>query len=460
MSFDPILAERRFGYGLSPVVAPVASVDAMLAGVAGPDKMRARYPLPPYRHLREQLVLNRRFRQYVREHPDTDEGKAAEQKLKQLRRRMRLDRLEWFGHSMLRRINTPAAFHERLATFWADHFTTIGKAGLTVGAPPLYVEEAVRPFIAGRFADLLISAVTHPLMLHYLDQNISVGENSPAAQRKGRKRGLNENLAREVLELHTLGVEGPYDQSDVRAFANLLTGLGGTRDFGFRFRKNMVEPGPKTLLGVTYPHTGTIEPIHRALEDLSVHPATARHIARKLAVHFLSDTPPENLIDDLAAAYTRSGGALMTVYEALLNHPAAWAPEAVNIRPPLEFVSSAMRSLAVTEDAFTALRPRDLNALFLKPLRVMGYEYQRPGGPDGWPEEDDAWVTPQGVAARLEWAVNAPARLLPELPDPRDFVVQTLGDAVPAELDFAARAAENRAVAIGLVLASPAMQRR
>lgn len=460
MSFDPTLAERRFGYGLSPVVAPVASVDAMLAGVAGQDSMRARYPLPPYRYLRDQLVRNRRFRQYARENPDTEEGKAAGEKLKQLRREMRLDRLAWFGNSMLRRINTPAAFHERLAAFWADHFTTIGKAGLTVGAPPLYVEEAVRPFIAGRFADLLISAVTHPLMLHYLDQNISAGENSPAAQRRGRRRGLNENLAREVLELHTLGVEGPYDQTDVRAFANLLTGLGGTRDFGFRFRKNMVEPGPKTVLSVTYPYTGTIEPIHRALEDLALHASTARHLARKLAVHFLSDTPPEPLIDEVATAYLASGGALMPTYEALLTHPSAWDAEAVNIRPPLEFISTALRSLSVPETALTGMRPRDLNALFLRPMRVMGFEYQRPGGPDGWPEEDDAWVTPQGVAARLEWAVNAPARLLSDLPDPRDFVVQALGEAIPPQLAFAVDAAENRAVAIGLVLASPAMQRR
>jgi len=460
LSFDPTLAERRFGYGLSPVVAPVASVAAMLDGVAGQDTMRARYPLPPYRHLREQLVRNRRFRQYARENPDTEEGKAAEQKVKALRREMRLDRLAWFGHSMLRRINTPAAFHERLAAFWADHFTTIGKAGLTVGAPPLYVEEAVRPFIAWRFADLLISAVTHPLMLHYLDQNISAGENSPAAQRPGRKRGLNENLAREVLELHTLGVEGPYDQADVRVFANLLTGLGGTRDFGFRFRKNMVEPGSKTVLGVTYPHTGTIEPIHRALKDLAVHPSTARHLARKLAVHFVSDAPPDALIDHVASAYLSSDGELMATYEALLTHPAAWQPEAVNIRPPLEFISTALRSLAVPEARFAALRPRDLNALFLKPLRVMGFEYQRPGGPDGWPEEDDAWVTPQGVAARLEWAVNAPVRLLSDLPDPREFVVKALGEVVPPELGFAVDAAENRAVAIGLVLASPAMQRR
>lgn len=459
MPFDPTLAERRFGYGLSPLVAPVASVDAMLAGVSGPDVARSRYPIPAYRHLQDQFVLRRRFRQYARKHPDTAEGKAADAKLQQVAGVMRRDRAAWFAQGMLRRITTPSAFRERLAAFWADHFTAIGKAGLSASAAPLYVEEAVRPYISGRFADLLIAAVTHPVMLHYLDQTTSVGPNSKAAQRSDRTRGLNENLAREVLELHTLGVDGPYDQTDVRAFANLLTGLAGTRDHGFMFRKNMVEPGPKTVLGVTYEATGTIAPIHRVLKDLARHPATARHIARKLAVHFLSDTPSSDVVDALEAAYLASDGDLMVVYDALLMHSDAWQPEAVNIRPPLEFISTALRSLAVTEEALS-LGPRALRDVFSNPLTIMGQRYGRPGGPDGWPEEDAAWVTPQGVAARLEWAVHAPSRLMSALPEPREFVTQALGNAIPPELLFAVNAAEDRAVAIGLVLASPAMQRR
>lgn len=460
MSFDPILAERRFGYGLSPVVAPPASIDQMLKGISGPDEVRARYPLPAYRHLQDQLVLKRRFRQFVRKSPDTAERKAAQDKVKQLENEMLWDRLEWFSHAMLRRIQSPAAFRERLASFWTDHFTAVGKSGLTEGAAPLYGEEAVRPFIAGRFGDLLISAVTHPLMLHYLDQNSSVGANSPAAKESKRKRGPNENLAREVLELHTLGVDGPYDQRDVRAFANLLTGLSSTRDYGFKFRKHMVEPGPKTVLGVTYAYTGTIAPIHQALHDLARHPATARHLARKLAVHFLSDAPPAALIQHLEAAYLDSDGDLMAVYAALLSHPAAWEPDAINIRPPLEYLSTALRTLAVPASAFKALKPRDMRTLFQLPLSVMGQQYHRPGGPDGWPEEDAAWITPQGIAARLDWAVHAPSRLLQSLPEPETFMVQALGGQVPPELAFAVNAAENRAVAVGLVLASPAMQRR
>ena len=432
----------------------------MLAGVSGPDAAAQRFPIPPYRHLQDQFVLRRRFRQYARKHPDTAEGKAAEDKLRAVAGEMRRDRAVWFAQAMQWRITTPAAFRERLIAFWADHFTAIGKAGLSASAAPLYVEEAVRPHVAGRFADLLISAVTHPVMLHYLDQTTSVGPNSRAARRTDRKRGLNENLAREVLELHTLGVDGPYDQSDVRAFAHLLTGLGGTRDHGFKFHKNMVEPGPKTVMGVTYDGAGTIAPIHRALEDLARHPATAGHIAQKLAVHFVADAPPQDLVAHLAQVYQRNDGSLMAVYDALLTHPAAWAQTSANIRPPLEYISTGLRALGVPGDALTGLGPRKLRDIFLQPLSVMGARYERPGGPDGWPEEDAAWITPQGVAARLDWAVQAPSRLLAELPDPREFVVQALGDTAPSELRFAVDAAETRAVAIGLVLASPAMQRR
>ena len=458
VSFDPILAERRFGYGVSPTVAPPASVADMLSGVAGPDRMAAQFPLPPYRHLQDQLVLNRRFRQYARNNPDTEEGQAAEEKVKRLKRQMRRDRLSWFGHLMSRRINTSSAFRERLVAFWADHFTAIGKAGMTAGATPLYEEAAIRPRIGGRFEDLLISAVSHPLMLHYLDQASSAGPNSPVGKR--RQRGLNENLAREILELHTLGVGGPYDQTDVRAFAALLAGLSTTRDYGFKFRPNMVEPGPKTILGKTYTPDRTIAPVQAALRDLARHPATAQHIAMKLAVHFLSDTPPEEAVAAMTAAYVTSDGDLMAVYEALLSHSAAWAPETVNMRPPLEYVSTALRMLGLPATRFDGMRPRDLQVLFLQPMAVMGQQVGRPGGPDGWPEEDTAWISPQGVAARLEWAMQAPVRLMKTLPEPEAFLDTALAGQAPPEVRFAVNAAENRAVAIGLALCAPWVQRR
>lgn len=460
MPFTPEMAERRFGYGLSTKIAPPRGVGAMLAGLQGADVMSEVYPIPGFRHIQDQIVFVRRFSRFARKNPDTEAGNAANDKAKAARRDLFHDRQRWMVTALQRRIDTPHAFRERLVAFWADHFTARGKSGLLRAATPAYVEEVVRPHLNGKFADLLLACVTHPLMLHYLDQNTSAGPNSRAAQRPDRRRGLNENLAREVLELHTLGVAGPYDQNDVRELAKLLTGLAGTRDYSFKFRRNMAEPGAETILGQSYGGRPGLAPIHAALNDLATHPATAAHIARKLAVHFVSDTPPPDLISDLRDTFLNSGGDLMQCYATLLHHPKAWTDVAPNIRPPDEFVSAALRALAVQPKVMLALGPAQIRRLLQTPMRLMGQPWQQPAGPDGWPEGDSAWITPQGIAARLEWAVNAPARLVPDLPDPRIFVQDILRPAPPAEVAFAANAAETRADAIGLILCAPAFQRR
>jgi uncharacterized protein (DUF1800 family) len=458
--FTPELAERRFGYGLSPQIAAPPSVADMLTGLRGPDVMAQTYPIPGFRYIQDQIVLVSRFSKFARKNPQTEAGAAAGEKAKTARRALFHDRQRWVVSTLQRRIDTPHAFRERLIAFWADHFTARGKSGLLRAAAPAYAEEAVRPHIGGRFADLLFACVTHPLMLHYLDQNTSAGPNSRAARRPDRRRGLNENLAREVLELHTLGVAGPYNQSDVRELAKLLTGLAGTRDHSFKFRRNMAEPGAETVLGRTYGGAPGLAPIRAVLVDLALHPATAAHIARKLAVHFVSDQPAPDLIRDLEETYLSGGGDLMQCYETLLHHPASWTNDAPNIRPPDEFVSAALRALAVAPEMMQSLRPAQIKRLMTTPMRLMGQPWQQPAGPDGWPEDDSAWITPQGMAARLEWAVNTPARLRPDLPDPREFVQDVLGPIPPADVVFAARAAETRADAIGLVLCAPAFQRR
>lgn len=460
MRFDPFLAEHRFGYGPSPNITPPAGIAEMLSGVQGADEVKNTYPIPPFHVLQEAYALRRRFDSYARKHPETAEGKEAYEKSKEILRDMRRNHGKWFGQMQSRRITTRHGFFERLTAFWADHFTAQGMNGLLRTANPLYVEEAVRPHIAGDFATLLTSCVTHPLMLHYLDQNTSVGPNSRAATRRNRRRGLNENLAREVLELHTLSVDGPYDQADVHELAKLFTGLGATRNFGFKFRPNMVEPGSETVLGKTYSAKGGLATIRAALQDLAHHPATAAHIAQKLAVHFVSDTPPEDLVAHITAVYLRSNGNLPECYAALLEHPAAWHQKPSNMRPPDEFVTATMRTLGVTPQRLQQMDLRGIRDVFFRPLRLMGQPWLTPAGPDGFAEEDAAWVTPQGISARLEWAVRAPVRLITNLPDPREFVHAALGGHVPEALAFAANAAENREVAIGLILASPAFQRR
>lgn len=367
----------------------------------------------------------------------------------------------WFVETLLRWTWTETPLRERLSLFWFDHFTARGKTGILAPAGFPYIEEAIRPNMSGRFADLLIAAVTHPLMLHFLDQSESKGPNSKAARKGRRMTGPNENLAREVLELHTLGVGGPYEQRDVRQLAELFTGLSHDGTGRFVFRKRFAEPGAETVLGRDYgggdPGLG---PVLDALRDIAVHPATAHHIARKLAVHFVSDSPDPALVAHVSARFSESGGDLSRVYAALMEHPASWTEQTGNVKPPFDLVASACRALGVGDGQMRDLTPRDIRRALLRPLQQMGQPLLSPDGPDGWPEADTAWITPQGLSARLRWAMSAPAILCSDLPEPATFVGTALGEETTEPVRFAARAAESRSDAIGLILASPAFQRR
>ena len=221
-----------------------------------------------------------------------------------MNRGFRADLLRGLGLTMLRWSETQSGFRERLALFWTDHFTTVGKSEPQRSAVSIYVDAAIRPHLSGRFGDLLVAAVTHPMMLTYLDQRVSVGPQSAFARRKGTSRGLNENLAREVLELHTLGVDGPYTQADVRQLAELFTGLTIDRSGAMAFRPGWAEPGEELVLGRRYGgNPARLEAVEQALHDLAVHPATADHVARKLAVHFVSDAPDPGLVAHMAARF-------------------------------------------------------------------------------------------------------------------------------------------------------------
>ena len=461
MSFSPELAEIRFGCGLSPAIAAPASAQELFNRLVAPDHMAQRFPIERFEEFRERHKRFSNLNGQLRKAKSDADKPALQEGMKQERRAARVAATQWFGQTVLRWSQTDQGLRERLVVFWADHFTAVGKAGILKLANATYVEEAIRPNIAGRFADMLIATVTHPLMLHYLDQGVSVGPESPAAKNNKRLGGLNENLAREVLELHTLGVGGPYSQQDVRQLAELFTGMSQNPKQGFHFRKRWVEPGRETVLGKAYGGgKPALEPILEALEDLAMHPTTARHLCWKLAVHLVSDTPDQGLIDHMTARYLTTGGALLDVYAAMLEHPASWEEPLRNVKTPFAFVASACRALQVSSDSFQELKVRRLNGMFLGPLSVMGQAWLSPGGPNGWPEEDEAWITPQGLAARMRWAMAAPPRLRRDLPDPRAFHEEVLGRFSTPELRFAAASAETRAEAVGLVLMSPSFQRR
>ncbi len=453
--FDPELAEVRFGYGLSPMVVRPAGVAQMLAALNAPDQAGRQFPIDGFTDQLPHLLQARTMQRQINR-------KRTEARVKEFRkhkRKMAVNALRWAGQTMLRRTWSDAGLRERLVAFWADHFTARGKSGILRGIAAPYVEEAIRPHVGLRFADLLASAVMHPVMLHFLDQHMSVGANSKAARDSKRLDGLNENLAREVLELHTLGVGGPYSQRDVRELAELFTGMSFDFKTGFKFRKPFTEPGAEEVLGRSYDGIG-VAPIRAALDDLAVHPVTARHIALKLATHFVSDTPDAALVDHVTARFLATDGDLAEVYGALLEHPASWNVQRRNVKPPVDFMASTWRALAVSPAHVASFMPRRIGRVLIRPLRAMGQPWMTPPGPDGWAEEDDAWITPQGVAARLDWAMEAPRLLRPRLPDPRGFVDTALGRAATEPVRFAAAAAESRQVAVGLVLAAPAFQRR
>ena len=363
-------------------------------------------------------------------------------------------------------------FMERLAWFWANHFTvSVAKASARalVGA---FEREAIRPHISGSFSQMLQAAVTHGAMVRYLDNDQSAGPRSRvvavlARRAAGSDRpaaritGLNENLGREVLELHTLGAASrAYTQSDVTSLAAVLTGWRiparlaqqeqiPDEDAATRFDAGWHEPGPKVVLGKTY-REGP-QALGEVLQDLALHPATARHIALKLARHFVTDAPPPTLVSRLEDAYLRSGGDLPTVYRALLAAPEAWASSAGKLKTPAEFIVSTWRLLG-TGDA-----PLERNVD--GGAGLMGQRLQAAPSPAGWPDRAEDWLGPDAMWKRVEWATRVGERFGRQK-DARALARSAFGpllsEATAAQIDRAADGPQ----ALALLLLSPEFQRR
>lgn len=461
MSFDPVLFETRFGMGLRPGLITPGGVPAILARLSGPDLAAARFPIPTYAVAEpslRQLSNVSRDRNAARRAGQGDRADRLEEDRREMLQAAQVLRQQTLAATLARAVEAEDGLRERLVRFWADHFTLTARVGGSSHLVTPFVEEAIRPHVTGRFVDMLVAATLHPMMLLYLDQFQSVGPDSRVGG--GGRRGLNENLAREVLELHTMGVEGGYTQTDVRQLAELFTGLTLDRDREFWFRAEAAEPGEERVLGQTYGPTPQLAEIRRALTDIAARPETARHIARKLAVHFVSDLPPAGLVDALAADFSATGGDLLSLVHRMLNHPAAWGAERAKVKDPFGFVASSLRALAVPGAGITALDPRFVRRDFERPLGLMGQPWENPIGPDGWPEEPDAWVTPQGMAARINWALAVPRRMVDRLPMPMRFVPEALGPGAAPAVMQAAREAPSRRDGVAVILCSAAFQRR
>jgi uncharacterized protein (DUF1800 family) len=343
-------------------------------------------------------------------------------------------------------------FAERLVWFWSNHFAIAAGKGarlrITAGA---FEREAIRPHVFGRFADMLLAVEQHPSMIMFLDNYLSIGPNSPAGSRRGR--GLNENLAREILELHTLGVDGGYSQADVQSLAKILTGwaVGEKREAGrgtFVFNPQRHEPGAHKVLTRIYPQGG-VEQGRAVLNDLARHPSTARFIATKLVRHFVADDPPSDLVGHVAKTFEATDGDLAKVSRALVEAPAAWEPPPTKLRNPQEFVAAMLRATNVTAEGPQLVRL----------LMTLGHQPWNPGGPDGFPDMSADWLSPSGMRGRLDVA-SVIARRAEANSDPATLVGQVLGPISSKETRSAIAAADSRAQGLAILFSSPEFQRR
>ncbi|MFO0997750.1 MAG: DUF1800 domain-containing protein [Alphaproteobacteria bacterium] len=348
-------------------------------------------------------------------------------------------------------IGSTAPFRERLVRFWANHFTVSAQRPAVAGLAGAFEREAIRPNVTGRFETMLVAAIQHPAMLLYLDNAVSIGPNSPAGRR--REKGLNENLGREILELHTLGVNGGYTQADVRSLATIITGwtiarLKDSNAGQYTFAPPLHEPGPKMLLGVRYEARGEEEGL-AALRALARHPATAQHVARKLAVHFIGDDPPPAAVDRLARLYLEQDGRLLPLYRALIDGQDAWQRPLEKLKTPQEFIISTYRA--------TGQMPQR-RALLEALERLAQVPFTAPS-PAGWPDSAAAWVAPEASVRRVEWAVEFAGRLQSAI-DPVAMAGAVIGPVASKDTLEAVALAPSWRDGVALVLASPEFQRR
>jgi uncharacterized protein (DUF1800 family) len=314
-----------------------------------------------------------------------------------------------------------------------------------------YEREAIRPHVLGRFADLLLAVESHPGMLFYLDNVQSMGANSVAGI--NRDKGLNENLARETLELHTLGVRSGYSQADVTSFAKVLTGWSWINpeepEHGgeFVFRKRLHQPGEQTVLGKRYPDTG-VDQGRAVLADLARHPATAQHIAQKLAAHFVADEPPPTLVGKLAKTFKDSDGDLKAVAATLVGADEAWVPQRRKLKPPAEWIAAVIR---LTGTQATLPIGRVMNA-----QAVLGEPLWRPPAPNGYPDSEAAWI--DGVPRRVDIANEFAGRAANV--DPLALLDSGLGPLASSDARTTIARAESRRQALALLVMTPEFLRR
>lgn len=471
------LAANRFGLGrrfddpaiddpkawLTRQIGDYDPAPAALAGLAGRDAIATAYV--EYRDERQAM------RREAAAMPMNAEEKGMTPELRRMMRSaIRRHYVDASAARLSAAVATSTPFPERLVHFWANHFAVSADKQTVVGFAGDYENAAIRPHIMGKFSDLLIAAVRHPAMLLYLDQAQSFGPDSVFATRvrdRGRRQppGLNENLAREILELHTLGVRTGYTQTDVTAFAKALTGLtvaGLGRGAGQRlmpadaqpgetlFIDRLHQPGAQTILGKRYDDAGAKQ-AEAVLRDLAVHPATAGHIATKLARHFTADQPPAALVERLSADFLKTGGDLSSLYRTLVASPEPWAAQPAMFKSPWDWTVSMLRAL--NAPAFG--ERQNVAAMFTQ----LGQPVWRPGSPAGYADTVATWAGSAALMQRVELASRIAGRI-GDRADARVLAPLVLADALTPETRQAIARADSPGQGLAMLFASPAFLRR
>jgi uncharacterized protein (DUF1800 family) len=455
---DGAIAANRFGFGARPG-------DLLRLGASGRDallqQLRAPAPLidetlPASHELLAKVIAEREALRGAKT-PAGDVVRAV----KALREIYQPAYVGDVGARARAAISRDNDFLERLVHFWSNHFAVSVDKQAVLGLAGAMEREAIRPHVLGNFSDMLLAVEQHPAMLLYLDNQQSIGPNSQIARqasRRGRDLGLNENLGREILELHTLGVDGRYTQADVQALAAMITGwsigggsgrLRGGEPGKFFFREAFHEPGARTLLGKHYTEDG-IRQGEAALRDLAVNPHTARHLAVKLSRHFVADEPPPALVDRLARAFLDAHGDLRAVYRALIESAEPWRAPLTKFKTPVEYVLSAYRALSL---------PFGPGMRDLRVFELLGQRNFQPGSPAGWPDRSADWDGSAALLKRLEWAQELGQRLGSSR-NAQQLADAALGSSLSGSTREAIARAQDGAQGLALLLASPEFMRR
>lgn len=446
------IAANRFGYGANKqtIEAINGSPEEWLIAQLKP------YDLPKHSWTsivaRQQAEVYRQQRQAAKKQLKEDKepmmSMVPEISIKEVSQQSDALGLDTFLHS----IHTAQPLQARLLDFFSNHFSvSISNRNTRLLAPTLE-REAIVPWLTGTFTEMLLAVETHPAMLLYLNNNVSVGPNSIVGKKR-KKKGLNENLAREILELHTLGVDGGYNQRDVTEFAKAITGLtlGNTKRNehpGFIFRKATHEPGERQVLGKRFSaDEKTMGQAQAILEMLANHPNTVTHICTKLAKHFISDTPDLAVIKNMAKAWKKTSGHIPSVVEQLIIHPTSWVVDAKKFKTPRDLLISACRACDISET-----KPS-----LPKMLAILGQALFSAGSPAGYSDESLAWSGPNPLMTRIEWANHFAGQIKLA---PLEIAQHAVGPLLNERTEQHIKRAESKRQAIALLLMSPEFQRR